>query len=99
MLPLDDPTDHISRAKTLIDELEPGLTYIILHPVVDTPELITCAPDWRSRVANYEAFSSQELQDYVRQSGVQVINYRQLRELVRAPGFQTPILNANGHQM
>jgi len=88
MLPLDDPTDHISRAKTLIDELQPGLTYMILHPAVDTPELRACAPDWRSRVANYEAFSSPQLRDYVRQSDVQVINYRQLRELVRSRSFQ-----------
>ena len=88
MLPLDGPTDHISRAKTLIDQLQPGLTYMILHPAMDTPELRACAPDWRARVANYEAFSSLALRDYVRQSGVQVIGFQQLRELVRAPGYQ-----------
>ena len=34
MLPLDDPTDHISKTKNLIDGLQPGLTYVILHPSV-----------------------------------------------------------------
>lgn len=84
MLPLDDPTDHISRAKSVLDNLPPGLTYIVLHPSVDTPELrAACAPDWPSRVANYEAFSSAELLDYAKQSGVQVIGYRPLRDLIR----------------
>ena len=84
MLPLDDPTDHISRAKSVLDNLPPGLTYIVLHPSVDTPELrAACAPDWPSRVANYEAFSSPELRDYAKQSGVRVIGYRPLRDLMR----------------
>jgi predicted glycoside hydrolase/deacetylase ChbG (UPF0249 family) len=84
MLPLDDPTDHVARVKNLIDNLQPGLTYIILHPAADTPELrAACAPDWPSRVANYEALSSPELRDYVKQSGVQVIGYRPLRDLIR----------------
>jgi len=34
-------------------------------------------------VADYQAFMSEELRDYVRKSGVQVIGYRALRELVR----------------
>lgn len=84
MLPLDDPTDHISRAKSVLDNLPPGLTYIVLHPSVDTPELrAACAPDWPSRVANYEAFSSPELRDYAKQSGVQIIGYQPLRDLMR----------------
>jgi len=84
MLPLDDPTDNIGKAKALIDDLQPGLTYMILHPSVDTPELRGCAPDWPSRVANYAALSSPELLDYLKKSGVHVIGYRPLRDLVRA---------------
>ena len=41
------------------------------------------APDWQGRVANYRAFMSEELRDYVRNSGVQVIGYRAVRELMR----------------
>lgn len=83
MMPLDDPTDNIGKAKALIDGLEPALTYMILHPSVDTPEIRGCAPDWPSRVANYAALSSLELLAYVKQSGVHVIGYRPLRDLVR----------------
>jgi len=83
MLPLDDPTDHVAVAKRIIDQLQPGLTLLILHPAQDTPELRAIAPDWRSRVANYQACLSSELRDYVQQSGVQVIGYRPLREALR----------------
>ena len=83
MLPLDDPNDNVGIVKHTIDNLQPGLTYMILHPSVDTPELRSCAPDWPSRVANYEALSNPELLDYVKQSGVQVIGYRPIRDLLR----------------
>jgi predicted glycoside hydrolase/deacetylase ChbG (UPF0249 family) len=86
MLPLEDPADHIGVAKRIIDGLQPGLTVLILHPAQDTPELRAIAPDWRSRVANYQALLSSELRDYVRQSGVQLIGYRPLRDALRAGG-------------
>jgi chitin disaccharide deacetylase len=83
MLPLDDPTDHVAVAKRIVDGLQPGLTVLLLHPAQDTPELRAASPAWRSRVANYQACMSSELRDYVRQSGVQVIGYRPLREVLR----------------
>lgn len=83
MLPLDDPVDQVAVAKKMIDDLQPGLTMLILHPAQDTPELRAIGSDWPSRVANYQALSSPELRDHVKQSGVQVIGYRPLRELVR----------------
>jgi predicted glycoside hydrolase/deacetylase ChbG (UPF0249 family) len=86
MLPLDDPADHVAVAKRIVDGLRPGLTLLILHPAQDTPELRAIAPDWRSRVANYQACLSSELRDYVRQSGAQVIGYRPLRDALRGNG-------------
>jgi hypothetical protein len=83
-MPLTDLPDKVAFAKQLIDDLEPGLTVAILHPALDTPELRAMAFDWPSRVADYEAFRSPELRDYVRQSGVQIIGYRPLRDLIRA---------------
>lgn len=84
MLPLDTWDDHVAVTKQIIDGLRPGLTLVILHPARDTPELRALAPTWRARVANYEALLSRELRAYVRQSGVQVIGYRPLREALRA---------------
>jgi hypothetical protein len=82
-MPLDEPDDNIGYAKRLFESLPAGITHYILHPSVDTPELRAIAPDWQSRVANYNAFMSQELKDYIKNSGVQVIGYRALRDLLR----------------
>ena len=38
------------------------------------------APDWPFRVADHAAFQSAELSDHIRQTGVQVIGYRVLRD-------------------
>jgi hypothetical protein len=67
-----------------LDSLPAGLSYFILHPAQDTPELRAIAPDWPSRVADYEAFTSAELRDYVKSSGLFVIGYRALRDLLRS---------------
>jgi len=83
-LPLDQPQDRVGLAKETFDALPPGLTHFIIHPARDTPELRAIASDWPSRVADYEAFTSRELRDAVRDSGVQVIGYRALRELMRS---------------
>ncbi len=72
--------DRLEEAKTKFAALQPGITHFLLHPSVDTPELRTIAPDWRCRVADYETFMSQELKDYVKGIGVQLIGYRALLE-------------------
>lgn len=82
-LPTDDPSDRIETAKQVFDALPPGLSLFILHPAADTPELRAIAPDWRGRVADYEAFASPELLAYVRESGIRVTGYRELRDQMR----------------
>jgi len=82
MLDLDQPADRVELARKTFDSLPPGLTHFIIHPAQDTPELRALTPSWRSRVADYRAFTSEELRDYVRNSGVRVIGYRALRELM-----------------
>jgi chitin disaccharide deacetylase len=84
MLPLDAPDDRIGQAKRAIDALQPGITHFILHPAHDTSELRACSASWQSRVADHQAFMSDELRAYVRKSGIQVIGYRALQELMPA---------------
>jgi chitin disaccharide deacetylase len=55
---------------------------LILHPSHDTPELRACSAIWPSRVADYQAFLSEQLRTALRASGVQVIGYRALQELM-----------------
>jgi predicted glycoside hydrolase/deacetylase ChbG (UPF0249 family) len=84
MLPLDQHEQRIELAKATLRALPPGLTHFVIHPAKDTPEVRAITPDWRSRVADYRAFTSEELRDFVRNSGLQVIGYRALRDLVRS---------------
>jgi predicted glycoside hydrolase/deacetylase ChbG (UPF0249 family) len=82
-MPLEHDEDHIGVAKKLLSEVPAGITHFIFHPSIDTPELRALAPDWRARVANYNAFMSQDVKDYIKNSGIQVIGYRKLREALR----------------
>jgi len=79
-MPLDHPEGQLEIAKKLLGELPAGITHFILHPAADTPELRTLAPDWASRVANYRTFLSEDLRAFVRDTGIQVIGYRLLRD-------------------
>lgn len=84
MMPLDSPDERVAHAKRALDALPPGITHFVIHPAVDSPELRAITPDWPSRVADYEAFTSEGLRRHVRRSGLQVIGYRALRDLLRA---------------
>jgi chitin disaccharide deacetylase len=83
-MPLDRADDRVGTARAVFDALPAGLSYLILHPAVDTPELRAITPaDWPARVADYQAFCSAELRDYVRSSGVHVVGWRALRDAMR----------------
>ena len=82
-LPLDQPEGQLEQAKKLLGELPPGLTHFVFHPSIDTPELRQIAPDWPSRVANYEVFLRKELRDFIKNEGIHLIGYRQVRDLLR----------------
>lgn len=83
-LDLDQPQDRMEQAKATFDSLPPGLTHFIIHPAQDTPELRALTPSWQGRVADYRAFTSEELRNYVKNCGAQVIGYQALRELMPA---------------
>jgi len=83
-MPLDQPEGQIDMAKELLGGLPAGVTHFILHPSVDTPELRAIAPDWPGRVANYHAFMSGEIGDYLRNRGIHIVGYRALRNLMRS---------------
>jgi hypothetical protein len=82
-MPLDHADDHIGVAKKLLSELPVGVSHFILHPSIDTPELRAICPDWQARVANYNAFMSDELKDFIKTSEIKLIGYRQIRDAMR----------------
>ncbi len=82
-LPLDNPHDRVGQAKLILERLPVGITHFYNHAAQDTPELRAIAPDWESRVADYYAFLSTELRDFIRNKGIHVIGNRVLRDLMR----------------
>ena len=83
---LDHPAELLlNEAKRIFDELPPGLTYLIMHPALDTPELHAIGGDWQQRVADYETFRNPKLHDHVKRAGIHVIGWRPIRELM--PGI------------
>jgi predicted glycoside hydrolase/deacetylase ChbG (UPF0249 family) len=81
-LPLNRPENRVAQARQMFESLPAGLTHLVLHPAIDTPELRAIAPDWPGRVADYQAFTSPELREYVRRLGLQIIGYRELRSVL-----------------
>ncbi len=82
-MPLEHGEDHIGIAKKLFDEVPVGITHFILHPSIDTPELRAICPDWKARVANYNAFMSDDLKKFIEQEDIKLIGYRQIRDAMR----------------
>ena len=79
-MPLDQPEGQMEIAKKLLGELPFGVTHFLLHPSIDTPELRAIAPDWPSRVANYRTFMDKEITTFIRNAGIQVVGYGDLKK-------------------
>lgn len=81
-LPLDQPEDRLGQAKSAFQQLQPGITHFIIHPSKDTPELRAITPDWVCRVGDYQTFLMEELKSFIKQSGIQVIGYRDIQKIM-----------------
>ena len=79
---LDSDENRLERTKQAFTNLQPGITHFVIHPSRDTPELRAITPDWRCRVADYHNFMNDELRQHIRKSGVHIIGYRALKELM-----------------
>ncbi len=82
-MPLNHGDNHIEFARKLLGEAPIGITHLLFHPSVDTPELRAIAPDWSARVANYNAFMSDEMKKILEREDIQVIGYRAIRDAMR----------------
>lgn len=81
-LELKDAKNRIDQAKQALRDLKPGLTHFIIHPSKETPELRKITKSWDCRVADYETFMDDDIRDFIKQEGIQVIGYRALKELM-----------------
>ena len=70
--------------KALFD-LPVGVTEIYVHPAVDTPEVRAIADDWSSRVDDHHLVTGDSgFRALVERTGVELIGFRELRELQRS---------------
>jgi hypothetical protein len=81
-MPLDSDENRLERTKKMLADLKPGITHFIIHPAKDTSELRGITPDWRCRVGDYLNFLNPDLGKYIRDTGIQVIGYRKLKEIM-----------------
>ena len=79
----ENAAERPARLRAALADLKPGVTHFLIHPSKDTPELRAILPDWRERVVDYQEMQNPELLRFIRDSGVQVIGYRPLREAFR----------------
>jgi predicted glycoside hydrolase/deacetylase ChbG (UPF0249 family) len=81
-LDLAKPQNRLEQAKQAIAELQPGITHFVIHPSINTEELQAITPDWQARVADYNTFKNEQFHEYIHNSGVQIIGYKQLKDLL-----------------
>jgi predicted glycoside hydrolase/deacetylase ChbG (UPF0249 family) len=83
-VPFTPGKDHVERTQRFLMELPPGVTYLLVHPSVDTPELRAIIPErWPERVAEYHTFRDERLRATFRDAGIHVIGWRVLRDMLR----------------
>jgi predicted glycoside hydrolase/deacetylase ChbG (UPF0249 family) len=83
-MPLDQPDNRLEQVKRVLAALPPGLTYLMIHPAQDTPELRAITTDWRGRVADYQTFTNKALDSFIKDAGIYMIGWRVLRDLMRS---------------
>jgi len=79
-LRITDPREDIFVK--IFEEIEPGLTYIASHPVIDTPEARAASKDWEGGVGDFNVLGSEAVKLAVKKAGVTIVGYRDLTEAV-----------------
>jgi chitin disaccharide deacetylase len=79
---LDDHEDRFERTLKVLSDLPAGITHFYIHPAKDTPELRAITPDWRCRIGDYENFMSEDMRRFLKNSGLHVIGYQALKDLI-----------------
>jgi predicted glycoside hydrolase/deacetylase ChbG (UPF0249 family) len=67
----------------LIRTLKPGVTEILCHPAIARDELKTCARDAFQRESDFRYFTSDKTRKLIADSGVEMVGFRKLRDLMR----------------
>jgi chitin disaccharide deacetylase len=82
-MPLEHSTDRLNQVFHALDGLKPGITHFIIHPSHNTPEGRATNPDLAARVGDYETFMDERVRAHIKNAGIRVIGYRELRDAAR----------------
>ncbi|MBT3287025.1 MAG: ChbG/HpnK family deacetylase [Victivallales bacterium] len=65
-------------------QLKPGVTELFTHPALETEEMQSITATWKWRYAEFRAFlDDPDVQAVIKEEGIQIIGYRELRDLQR----------------
>lgn len=68
----------------VLNDIQPGVTEVYLHPALDTPELRSLTPDWEERVDDLDfAINDETFKRCLEEGQVTLISYRDLRSIQR----------------
>lgn len=84
VMDLGNHENRLAQARDILTALPPGsMTYLILHPAVDTPDLRAFAPDWRARVADYQLLTDPAFGKLLDDLNITTLSMRTLRDILR----------------
>ncbi len=84
VMDLNHYENRLAQARSVLAALPPGsMTYLILHPAVDAPDLRAFAPDWRARVSDYELLTDPAFGDLLSELNITPVGMRVLRDAMR----------------
>lgn len=63
----------------LIRKLKPGISEIIIHPSIESDEIKAITPTWEKRVWEYLVFKDEEVKRVIREEGIKIISWRDLK--------------------
>jgi len=87
MYPLAFEEGAVQFYSTLLKNLEPGLTFLLLHPAYDNAEMQAVAidhPDYGSewRQADYDFLMSEECAEIIKSQNIKMVTWRELRDKI-----------------
>ncbi len=84
VMDLGNSENRLEQARRVLAALSPGsMTYLILHPNIDTPDLRAFAPDWRARVNDYRLLTDPAFGHLLNDLNITPVGMRALRDAMR----------------
>ncbi|MFC4025204.1 ChbG/HpnK family deacetylase [Oceanobacillus longus] len=85
-----DLDERMALAKQILDSFQPGkLTHFAFHPMKNTPESWGLKRNSAARIGDYEVFMKKELKDYMKNSRIQLIGYKDILPYMDIPSKNT----------